>query len=121
MPWKRYSGHTLERLPHGAGCYAIFSSPTLLYIGQSQRVRARLLNGHKLAHARGGRVVTPWGRREHVEVRVRRSRRYGEELMREARLIRRLKPLRNTQYIPPRRGLQPRDSNPLHKHELGGF
>jgi hypothetical protein len=82
------------------GCYAIFLDGELVYIGQSERVRGRLwkyqMHLNIFADARGPGIVTPWGSAFVVTIKFKRSRRYGDWLMREARLIRKLQPRGNT-------------------------
>jgi len=90
-----------ELLPASGGCYAISFGGQLMYIGQTYNLRQRL-RSHRIAWryitvprselivtSRWGIFPTPAG------VKVRFSRRYGDSLMYEARLIRRLCPVLN--------------------------
>lgn len=81
------------------GCYAIYLDEALVYIGQTQNLRRRLRRyGISVEYLRGrGLVVhTPWATGRTVTIKVRRSRRFGDWLMAEARLVRRLRPRFNT-------------------------
>lgn len=82
------------------GCYAIYLDRELVYIGSSERVTYRLMaypmRINMFVGATEPAVVTPWGMAFSVTIKFKPSRRYGDWLMREARLIRRLKPRGNT-------------------------
>lgn len=69
------------------GTYVIYDDGMPVYIGQSERVRDRLSRGHQIMF--GNKLYGV------VHLKVRYDVRYGESLMREARLIRKLKPLLN--------------------------
>lgn len=93
------------------GVYVLFHGPTIRYIGQSESVYRRIRdyrfqNHTGVANDRDwwdGHTRTPWGEWRwadgKVVGRVKYARRFGEHLMLEARLIRRLRPALN------RRGL----------------
>jgi excinuclease UvrABC nuclease subunit len=76
------------RLP---GCYAVYVAGELVYIGSCLDFRKRLTQ-HKFRCSYSGGVFTPWGVFEGVVIKIRTFRRFGEWLMVEARLIRRLHP-----------------------------
>lgn len=87
-----------------AGCYAIYRGKKLWYIGQSENVRRRIA-GYRFENFPGpdeffhGFTRTPWGdwswSDSELTAKVVYARRFGEQLMTEARLIRRLRPLMN--------------------------
>lgn len=84
-------------LLHGRreGCYAVYVEGHLAYVGRSFNVRGRLAQHEFRPNFTGDRTITPWGSFEKVSVKIRYARRYGESLMLEARLIRRLAPTFN--------------------------
>ena len=92
--WAPEENHCFPDIP---ACYAIYCDGELVYIGQSYRLSSRLSSYHIHINIWGTasdpRIwATPWGQFETVRVKFKRSRRYGDWLMREARLIRRLQP-----------------------------
>lgn len=93
--WKSYGiedGWCRVALP---GVYAIYGDGALLYIGESVCVGSRLAN-HNISWARYSSLIdTPWGQFQTVNIKIRRSRKFGDWAMIEKRLIRRLKPPQN--------------------------
>lgn len=83
------------------GVYAIYLDRKLAYIGQSERVRTRLVSHLAGAHINmhvdhdAPAIVTQWGTVDRLTLKFKPSRRFGDRLMREARLIRRLRPVLN--------------------------
>ena len=73
----------------------MYSGPKIIYVGQSQRVGARLRIGHRLSLISNDLGSTPWGILDFIAIKIRLDKAYGERLMREARLIRRLNPSGN--------------------------
>ena len=82
--------------PGRAGCYVIYGDGRLLYVGQSSNVRSRLAIHRKRWQWRHGPIVTNWGTFSSMLVKVRYSEKSGDWLMREYRLINRLKPPMNS-------------------------
>jgi hypothetical protein len=80
-----------DALP-AAGCYAIYHSGRLVYLGSSANLKTRLSQ-----HLRRQRDNSE------ISVKVAPSRRNGDWLMREYRLIRRLRPRDNKMFagVPP--------------------
>lgn len=84
-------------LPRVACCYAVYFDGVLSYIGSTHDLRNRF-SGHAFRHSYGKSFITPWGEFDlplKITIKYSVSRRYGDWLMREARLIRRLKPVFN--------------------------
>jgi len=91
----------MHLIPQEPGCYAIYCDGEIVYIGETENLRARLSNGHELrGREYSAWVVTPWGSFKSVDVKFRLCRRFGQWAMIERRLIRRLQPKFN------RRGVQ---------------
>lgn len=103
--WRRFdparAESTLLNLP---GCYVIYRADRVWYVGQSECVRRRIFNyrfEHCPAPEEGyyGFTRTPWGIWSWdcgpVTGKVAYAHRHGEQLMLEARLIRRLQPVLN--------------------------
>jgi hypothetical protein len=82
-----------ENAPHAPGLYALFSGPTLLYIGSAVSIRDRLTE-HGL-RPRRFTIPAAWALVPRLRLKIAASRRPGDWLMREYRLIRRLRPPRN--------------------------
>jgi len=88
---------TSNRLPASAGVYVIFLHGKAVYVGQSLNLRQRFV-GHNIRHGYGKDIHTPWGDFYDgdgdpcITGKYRVTRRYGEHLMWEARLIIKLQP-----------------------------
>lgn len=99
MSWKSvdYLDNMLS-LPRVACCYVIYFNGELCYIGSTNNLRNRF-SGHAFRHGYAKNFYTPWGMFKfpfEFRIKYSESRRYGDWLMREARLIRRLQPVYNT-------------------------
>jgi len=77
------------------GCYAVYLDGQLVYIGQSGNVRRRLFDYNIRNNIFACKTETPWGQADRVTVKFKSSVRAGDWLMREYRLIKRLKPSGN--------------------------
>src|SRR5690242_8942280 len=75
-----------KRFASVAGVYAIFQADRLLYIGSSINIRSRIW-----AHLATARFIGVKG----LSVKYKKSQRYGDWLMTEARLLKRLRPRLN--------------------------
>jgi hypothetical protein len=83
----------LSRISSNAGCYAIYIGGSLVYIGQSGNLRLRFRRWG-FCKRELDYFITPWGdvRVGDLKVKVAYSRKFGDWVMRELRLIRRLRP-----------------------------
>lgn len=117
--WQMMGQMTLRRI-HRPGVYAIYLDGTLGYIGSSRDI-GRRMSEHNIqlfvdrtsdknvpwVDSETGEVSylwpqyyqTPWGKFTSVRVKIRRSRRSGDWLMHEYRLIRKLKPQFNIVHV----------------------
>lgn len=93
--WLVARGIDITRLSENPGCYVVYSSGFLVYIGQSNSPRFRM--AQHLSKARGLGMESPWGNFDTLFVKVKYPSKYGKEAMIEKRLIRRLKPRLNSQ------------------------
>lgn len=84
-PW------TLPRVP---ACYVITVGDGRMYVGSCLNLRKRFVQ-HKIRHTYFNTWITKWGTFNSLSLRFRPCRHYGEWLMVEARLIRRLRPALN--------------------------
>lgn len=86
MSWVWYTGEewNIHYLPSEPGVYAILDGNKVLYVGSSQNLKKRISCHSKLLK------TLPDGK-----YKFSCSRRYGDWLMREVRLIRRLRPKLN--------------------------
>lgn len=78
-------------------CYVIYFDSQPIYIGSTNNLRARFL-GHSFRYGYAKVVMTPWGdfdSRMKITIKYRPSKKYGDWLMIEARLIMRLQPIFN--------------------------
>lgn len=89
----RWRSTEIDRAPAVGGTYAIFVDQELQYIGSAANVRARLQD-HGIGKKWGPRFCS-FGAVDAVTLKVAADLKFGRWLMREARLIRRLKPPRN--------------------------
>ena len=84
-------------LPMLACCYVIYFNGALKYIGSTSNLRNRF-SGHSIRYGYGKNLITPWGDFDlpiRLIVKYRPSNKYGDWLMQECRLIRRLQPVFN--------------------------
>lgn len=86
--------------PHKACVYAVYFDKTLVYVGQTNRLKNRFAE-HKFRHSYGTEKITPWGYvpgSTKIWVKVKFSKRYGDWAMWEIRLIRKLQPVFNSHH-----------------------
>lgn len=103
--WEQLEPADHPWFPKRPACYVIFVAGRPFYVGQTRSLADRF-RSYRIEFSYGGRTerMTPWGCLEHVTLKVKWGRRYGDWLMREARLIRRLQPPMNcTGSIKPRK------------------
>jgi hypothetical protein len=82
-------------VPRVAGVYVVYLGNRIVYIGSSWNLAERF--SRYPIRCVEGVWCTPWGGSVHLTVKYKQSRRFGDWLMDEARLIRRLKPMCNKQ------------------------
>jgi hypothetical protein len=80
-----------DLVPEAHGCYVVRNLTAILYVGSTINLRARLYSGHEKS--------AQW-RSADCLIKFKESLKYAEELMTEARLIRRLRPIQNKQGNP---------------------
>lgn len=81
-------------LPVVACCYIIYFDGELKYIGSTNNLRNRF-SGHAIRYGYAKNIHTPWGDFPSsigVIIKYRPSTTYGDWLMREARLIKKIQP-----------------------------
>lgn len=88
LPFKRWvSFKRTDFLPECPCCYAIYISGKLVYVGSTTNLKARI---------RAHNCSSFWFYSAHssrIKIKARMPEKYGDWLMSEARLIRRLKPI----------------------------
>lgn len=87
-----------KEAPSGPGCYAVYHDAHLVYVGSSLSLRRRVRKyfpGSRRRQDNGGSAQRQLSPTTSVIVKVAGSRREGDWLMREHRLIRRLRPRDN--------------------------
>ena len=97
MKWFKHEITTqdcLLKVRNKPGVYAIYVDSILVYIGQSIGVRQRL-RYHVAFDFSTGTPYTRWGRGD-ISVKYRFSEKFGDWLMWEARLLKKLHPKGNT-------------------------
>ena len=92
----RWQHTSTDAAPASPGCYAVLARGRVLYLGSAVNIRKRLQD-HGLG-CRWSRRRCPWGELSSIELRTCGSRRFGDWLAREARLIRRLRPPGNSKH-----------------------
>ena len=92
-----------QHAPRACACYAVYLDGRLCYFGSTENLYVRLREHLPLPIGFPGRVRTPWGEGQDLIVKYRPSRRFGDWLMIESRLIRRLKPFGNVRGTGTRR------------------
>jgi excinuclease UvrABC nuclease subunit len=95
MAWVEldYQKHA-RMFPSISCCYALYFNGMLKYIGSTKNLRNRF-SGHGIRHGYAKDIITPWGDFPNsvgIVIKYKPSKRYGDWLMVEARLIRRLQP-----------------------------
>ncbi len=81
-------------LPVVACCYALYFDGRLKYVGSTNNLRNRF-SGHAFRHGYAKNIITPWGDfaiTTKITLKFKPSKRYGDWLMHECRLIKRLQP-----------------------------
>ena len=89
---------SIRTIPIVACCYVIYFDGELKYIGSTNNLRNRF-SGHAIRYGYWKDLITPWRDFDlpvEMIIKYAPSRRYGDWLMREARLIRRLQPAFNS-------------------------
>jgi hypothetical protein len=84
-------------MPRCPGVYVISLGQRLTYVGSSWSLAERFPY-HKIRCVEGV-WITPWGGSVHLRIKYKRSKRFGDWLMDEARLIRKLVPPGNKTMI----------------------
>lgn len=82
------------KLPVISCCYVIYFDGQLKYIGSTNNLRNRF-SGHSIRYGYAKNLVTPWGIFDFplsMVIKYKPSKKYGDWLMLEARLIRRVQP-----------------------------
>jgi excinuclease UvrABC nuclease subunit len=85
-------------LPKLPCCYVLYFDGELKYIGSTNNLRNRF-SGHAIRYGYGKNLHTPWGDFSddvNILIKYKPSKKYGDWLMVEARLIKRIQPLFNT-------------------------
>ncbi len=103
--WVAFSFHQPVDLPNVPTCYVIKFGSEVAYVGQTRSLRQRFIE-HGIRRAEDPNStedcwVTPWGifKKRQLTFKRRISENYGDWLMHEARLVRRLQPLWNQQGV----------------------
>lgn len=81
-------------LPSVACCYALYFDGQIKYVGSTNNLRNRF-SGHAFRHGYAKNIVTPWGEfpsSAKIVLKFKASKRYGDWLMYECRLIKKLQP-----------------------------
>ena len=84
-----------HHIPSEPGCYVVYLNGFLAYVGSTRNLQRRMLNYGIRLSRKTGLSKTPWGEASLVTIKYKTSLKYGDWLMLEARLIRRLRPRGN--------------------------
>lgn len=78
------------------GCvYVIYLDNELVYIGSTNNMFSRITRHVITQSFETHQIATPWGNGTRLTIKYKKSRRFGDWLMDEVRLIRRLRPRGN--------------------------
>lgn len=95
MAWEKIDFlNERQNMPVVACCYAIYLDGILKYIGSTNNLRNRF-SGHAIRYGYAKNIHTPWGDFPSsiiFIIKYKPSTKYGDWLMREARLIKKIKP-----------------------------
>lgn len=87
--------HSPLEIPPIACCYVLIFDRTFVYVGQTINLKQRIMQ-HMFRYRRPqNTLLTPWGEAKTLSIKYKPSRVYGDWLMTEARLIKRLRPVLN--------------------------
>lgn len=89
--WTTYKWSEFDQLPAAPGVYAVYANDKLVYIGSAGNIKVRL-RSHEFTKRRHGGYHWRRGYAKKLRLKCREERVFGEALMAEARLIRRLRP-----------------------------
>lgn len=93
--WAVVSDYEFQRR---AGVYVIFSGPAVVYVGSSVDMVARMSSYQVRRWGKRHCPSVPWAGLPDIKIKVKYTRKYGEWLMVELRLIERLKPKFNRKH-----------------------
>ena len=99
--WVAYNPCKPSSLPIGAAVYVVLIDGIAVYVGQSQRLRARFYE-HRFRHGYAKDIITPWGdfdSEQSIIVKCKESKKIGDWAMWEIRLIHKLKPTFNKTHL----------------------
>ena len=103
--WQTISFYKLDSIPANPGVYAIYNESDLVYIGQAVDLLARMRR-HRYVVLGTKEPSTRWDKdglevyeRKNLRVKYRLSKKVGEWLSAEFRLVSRLQPLLNTRKL----------------------
>lgn len=92
--WYSFDLDKMESLPNAPCCYVLYFDRRLVYVGSTESLSKRIKGHVEYARYSAG-YTTAWGYCNSVIVKAKFPNYYGQWLMTEFRLIRRLKPLFN--------------------------
>lgn len=101
MSWTTYNPFKPVEIPACAGVYVVYFGEDPVYVGQSTNLRSRIYS-YKFRYGYGKNIITPWGEISdglRFVVKCKPSKRLGDWAMWEIRLIHKLKPIFNTNYL----------------------
>lgn len=85
-------------LPVVACCYVIYFDGLPLYVGSTNNLRNRFCGRMSIRNGYAKDIKTPWGdfpNKTKITMKIKPTKKYGDWLMIEARLIKKLKPKLN--------------------------
>lgn len=99
MTWKKINFlESRLKLPVVACCYALYFNGRLKYIGSTNNLRNRF-SGHAIRYGYAKNLHTPWGVFDlplNIDLKYKPTQKYGDWLMIECRLIKRIQPQFNS-------------------------
>jgi excinuclease UvrABC nuclease subunit len=103
--WKEYDPMSCHLLPDIPCVYCLKLNGLVVYVGSTIRLRSRFYE-HKIQHGYAKNIVLPWlsvGNDTEITLKVKSSKKYGDWVMDEMRLIKKLSPIYNKMHKNPRK------------------
>jgi excinuclease UvrABC nuclease subunit len=103
--WQEFDATVTRLLPDAPAVYCVKVDGVVIYVGSTRRLKTRFYE-HKIRHGYGNNIILPWlsvSAKKAVTVKFKVSKIYGDWVMDEMRLIKKLAPIYNVMHKNPRK------------------